>query len=270
MHHFTPSRIAALVFAACAAGLTGSAGAALVDTRVDTDATGAAVDGTISPNEYGTGNAYSYTGGGGGFGGTVGGGTIYFNSDATNLYIGFSAGAAVNDLVAILLDTRAGGFTDAQMNDNSDGGRRALSQLAINADDAFDPNFLPDFGLILANFGSVFFELTADPNPLNFLNFDGNGAFPREYSIPLATLGLTAGDDVGFIVAYIADSGFASNESIPAYGPLNSGGNPGFDSTSAGYGNYNAFTVYEDAVVPEPTALAMIAPAALLLSRRRR
>ncbi len=248
------NRRTALLAAIASLALVSPALADLIDTRIDTDATGATVDGIISTDEYGLGNAYSYTGAGTGFGGTVGTGTIYFNSDATNLYIGFNAGAAVNDLVAILLDTREGGFTDAQMNDNSDGGRRAVSQLAINADDVFDPNFLPDFGLVFATFGSVLFELTADPDPLNFLNFDGNGAFPREYAIPLATLGVAPGGNVGFIVAYTADSTFGSNESIPAYEPLNSGPNPGFDATSAGYGNYNVFTVYEEATFVEGDA----------------
>ena len=40
-----------------------------------------------------------YAGGGSGFGGTVGAGSISFDSDNTNLYIRFTAGNALNDLV---------------------------------------------------------------------------------------------------------------------------------------------------------------------------
>lgn len=237
----------------------------LVDTRVDTTPMGAVIDGAISPDEYGPGNSYSYMGGGTGFGGTVGNGILYMQSDANNLYIAFAPGADVNDLVTIMLDTRAGGYTDADMNDTADGGRRAVSNLSANADDAFDPNFLPDFGLVFASWGSVLFELNAgtDPGHLNFLNFDGSGVFPREYAIPLATLGVSPGGAVDFFVAYIADSGFGSNESIPAYGPLNSGDNPGFGDTSAGYGNYNRFVV-----VPEPASVLALLLLGGLIRRR--
>ncbi|MBK9121068.1 MAG: hypothetical protein IPM18_15915 [Phycisphaerales bacterium] len=248
-----------------AIGLTVPALAGLVDTRIDTSPTGAVVDGVISPGEYGPGNSYSYGGGGSGFGGTVGNGTLFMKSDANFLYIAFQPGAAVNDLVTIMLDTRAGGYTDADMNDTADGGRRAVSNLSANANDPFDPAFLPDFGLVFASWGSVLFELTAgtDPGHLNFLDFNGSGALPREYAIPLATLGVAPGGAVDFFVAYIADSGFGSNESIPAYSPLNSGDNPGFGDTSAGYGNYNRFVV-----VPEPTAALALLVVAGLIRRR--
>lgn len=238
--------------------------AGLVDTRIDSNADGATVDQTIGAGEYGAGNAYSYTGGGSGFSGAVGNGVLYLESDATNLYVGLQAGGALNDLVTILLDTKAGGYTDAGMNDNGDGGRRASTQQSINADDAYAPGFLPDYSLIIANFGTVFFQLEADPNPITFIHFDGTNTQPvREYAIPLATLGLTAGSGkVDFLVAYIADSGYGSNESIPAYAPLNGGANPGFDPVSAGYGNFNRF------YLPEPTTAALLGLGLLAVRRR--
>jgi len=246
------------------AALAAPALAGLVDTRSDTNGDGATVDQTISGGEYGAGNAYSYGGGGNGFGGTVGNGILYMESDATNLYVAFSAAGTIDNLVTVMLDTKSGGFTDAGMNDNSDGGRRASSQQSINADDAYAPGFLPDYSLIIGNFGTVLFELTADPNPLNFLAFDGTNTQPvREYAIPLASLGLTAGSGhVDFFVAYISDSGYGSNESIPAYVPLNSGPNPGFDPVSAGYGNFDRFNL------PEPTTALLLGLAALALRRR--
>lgn len=254
-----------LIAASVLAMIGGAARADLIDTRVDTTAGGAAVDQAIGADEYGAGNAYSYRGGGGGFGGTVGNGVVYMNSDDTTLYVGFEAGNAVNDLVTILLDTRAGGYTDAMMDDSGDGGRRASSQQSINADDAYDANFLPDFSIIIGNFGTVFFQLEAAPTPLTFLNFDGTSTQPvREYAIPLATLGVGPGGNVDFFVAYIADSGFGSNESIPAYEPLNGGANPGFDPVSAGYGNFDRFTT-----IPEPMTLALVLVGALAGLRRR-
>jgi|CXWL01.1.fsa_nt_gi hypothetical protein len=238
----------------------------LIDTRTDTTGAGATVDQVISANEYGPGNSYSYTGGGSGFGGTLGGGVLYMESDATNLYIGLSMGNAMNDLVAILLDTKAGGFTDAGMSDNGDGCRRALTELSVNADDAYDPNFLPDYGVCLGNFGSVYFELTAVA-PINFLDFNGTGSQPvREYTVSLASLGVSAlQPNIDFFAAYISDSGFGSNESIPAYAPLNGGPNPGFEFSSPGYGNYDRFTI-----APEPGTLTLLAIGGLALIRRRR
>lgn len=220
---------------------------------------------------------FNYTGAGSGFGGTVGAGVISFDSDATNLYIRLTPGAALNDLAAIFLDTRAGGFTDADMDDQADGGRRALSQLANAADDAFDPNFLPDFGIVSGGFGTVMFELNAGntPNHLNFLDFQGSNPVVNDvngYAIPLALLGMAPGDHVDFFVAYTSDSGYMSNESIPAFDPLQAGGNPGFGdgqfggtNGSAGVGNYNRFVT-----IPTPGTLALIGLGGLVSARRRR
>ena len=65
-------------------------------------------------------------------------------------------------------------------------------------------------------------------------------------------------------MSYSADSGYGSNESIPAYAPLNGGANPGFDPTSAGYGDHDRFNT------PEPTTLSLIGIGALVLIRRKR
>lgn len=222
------------------------------------------IDTTLG-NTIGT---YNYTGGGSGFGGTVGNGTFSMDSDSTNLYIRMTFGGGLNDLVTIMLDSRAGGFVDAQMDDQADGGRRAVSQLANNTNDAFDPAFLPDFGLVLGGFGSVLFELNAGNTPghLNFVSFDASTSQPvRDFVIPLATLGAGAGSNIDFFVAYTSDSGFLSNESIPAYAPLNGGGNPGFDGPSPGFGNYDRFVV-----VPTPGAIALSGIAGLVAIRRRR
>jgi hypothetical protein len=217
---------------------------------------------------------YNYAGAGSGFGGTLGAGGISLDSDASNLYLRFTAGGSLNDLVAIFIDSRVGGFTDADMNDQADGGRRALSQLANATDDAFDADFRPDFGVIIGNFGTVFFELTAGNSDghLNFLAFDAGTALPRDFSVSLSTLGLGAGSTMKFAAAYVSDSGYLSNESIPAYSALQSNGNPGFGDGqfggtvgSPGLGNYNQFTV-----VPTPGVITLAGLAGLAGLRRRR
>ncbi|CAN0370390.1 unnamed protein product, partial [Ectocarpus sp. 4 AP-2014] len=84
-------------------------------------------------------STYSYTGGGSGFGGPLGGATLYMESDASNLYFGLSpVGTLGSNLITIFLDTGAAGFTDdSTMTDVSDGGRRVASQLTRDSTDNF-------------------------------------------------------------------------------------------------------------------------------------
>lgn len=246
--------------------MAGAAQASLSFSVTDTTLSGAAIDNVQGAGEYGSG-LYNYTGGGSGFGGTLGNGTIWMDSDLSNLQIAFQPGNNLNDVMVVYLDTKAGGVTDAMMNDQADGGRRAVSNLSLNVDDAFP--ILPDYAVVFGNFGIVLFELTAGNTDghLNFLNFEANGGSGptfREYNIPLATLGMTAGGSVDWFAAYCSESGFNSNESMPA-GAINGGANPGFDGPSAGYSNHNRFTT-----VPTPGAMTLLGVAGLLVARRRR
>ena len=103
---------------------------ALVTSHVDASSTtGATVDGTIGGSEY---NGYSYSGASGSgssFGGALGSGTLFFESDATNLYVGLDCGNLGTNIVAVFLDTKSGGFSnDSTLGDTVDGGRAVASR----------------------------------------------------------------------------------------------------------------------------------------------
>lgn len=249
-----------VLFAAC------TCQAALVTTHTDADrGVGATVDGVINAGEYST---YSYTGGGSGFGGALGSGTLYLESDATNLYFGFQPGGTINNLVAVFLDTRAGGFSDdTGMYDVADGGRRVASQLSRDAQDnlPIEADFVLEFGNSFTNG----FELTpgtmAAPGSLNFFAPTSAAGAAREASIPLSFLGLSEGDTVDFFAVLISDSGFSSNEGLPDPG---FGSNPGFGSGSVTWADHHQFIVAVPEVSPA-VVLPFVTAFGLARSRRR-
>lgn len=258
---------AALVLAA------GAMARPVVDTVTDMspNTTNVVVDGVLGVDEYGPGNSYFFAGGGSGFGGTLGAGRIYMDQDANNLYIAIQLGGALNDNVAIWLDTRAGGFTDADMNDTGDGGRAVSSNLSRDAIDVFDAGFLPDYSVITGGFGQVTFQLNAgtEPNHLIFEQysgqFTGNDAnLVRE--IVLSKAQYNIGDGFRFLAGYISDSGFVSDETVPSQG-FTGQGNPGFGDPAGtlAWLNYNEFNK-----IPAPGAAAVLGLGLAALARRRR
>ena len=262
--------IVALSFGVLAAG----ANAGLVDLRQDANGstTSFTNDGLIGANEYGAGNVQNYQGVGTGFGGVLGGnGRMYMDFDTNNLFVGFKAGNNLNDLVVMFLDTRAGGFTDAQMNDNADGGRRVTSNITLNDDDQWDPDFLPDYSVVIASWGIVTFELNAGNTDghLIFKEFFGSSAgndpnVAREVALSKATYNIGTG--FNWMAYYISDSNYASDETMPGQSWSGSG-NPGFGNGGVRQAlGYNRFEV-----VPEPGTMAAIGLGlAGLLARRRR
>jgi hypothetical protein len=281
MRHFAMRSLLSGMMLACIGTL---AHAQLQTTRTDLNPTTSNFvrDGVISANEYGSGNAYVYTGGGTGFGGPVGTGSLYMDFDSANLNIGFQFGtgpnndAQLNDIAVIYFDTRAGGFGDAEMNDTADGGRTAVSNLARDSNDAFP--FQADYAVAIGNFGIVQFELAAGGNnSLVFKAFDaGNGnayqtnsvSGARETSILKSDAGITGAFD--FFVAYTSGDGFLSDEAIPAQ-PFSGSGNLGY-GTIGGTNSWTNFNRFQP--VPSPASWSIFAlgslPLISVLRRRRK
>lgn len=242
------------------AAFASSAQAGLIQTLVDSNSQASNVvdDGFHNNAEY---EANYSNGGGSGFGGVFGPSTVSIDADASNIFFGSNAITQNmgSNVIVIYLDTKAGGFTDATMNDTSDGGRNAVTNLAANAEDFFPDGFEADYAVMFGNGFALSFELTSGS-----LIFQGNNDGASEVTVSRASLGLGSGN-VGFnwFGAYISDSGFNSNESVP-FQDFNGGGNPGFD-TGSNYANYNRFEA-----VPEPASMTALALGALGLIRRRR
>lgn len=250
--------------------LNSMASAQLMDVRTDFNplTSNFVKDGVISADEYGDANAHVYTGAGTGFGGTVGNGSLYMDFDATNLYVGFQFGNNLNDVAVIFFDTKAGGFTDATMNDTSDGGRSLITNLTRDSNDVFP--FEADYALIIGGFGAVTFELTSES--LNFQQFDGTftGSDPTQArEVSIAKSDFEIGSSFDFFVAYGSESNFMSDEAMPGQ-TFSGSGNIGFGgSGDVVWSRYNRFQA-----VPGPGALSVFALGGLpilgaLLRRRR-
>lgn len=239
-----------------------AANAQLIQTLHDMNPTSSSVvlDQTVNSGEYAANFA---NGGGTGFGGTLGNGILSMDASSSSLHVGFTQGASLNDVVVVYLDTRAGGFTDATMDDQSDGGRKAVTNLGLAGNENFPTDFLADFAIVFASFGSLSFELTS--GTLNYMNNFVAGGTNREVTISKADLGITSDNfGVNWFAAYVSETNWLSNESMPANADLNAGGNPGH----SGIGTYNTYNRFE--AVPEPASLTALGLGALALIRRRR
>lgn len=242
-------------------------------------------------------HATSYAGNGAtGFGGTLGNGTLNVTSTPDG-GITFSLAPALrgtnntldNNVVALYLDTKAGGSAStALFADSGDGGRIAISgenpaNAAPNRSVAtFAPGFGADYALAIEqNFVGVFDLSTgATGGSFNFL-FGQNQTTPP-YTITLtptqaASIGINPGGTVNFVGSLIATGGFRSNEtigpSVSVPGPITGGGtNPGNEGTVT-FSSSDSYTL-APAPVPEPSGLVslLVATSVLggLIAARRR
>ncbi len=214
--------------------------AALITTHSDAYVSSPSVDGVISPNEYGPGNSYSFTGGGTGFGGQLGPATMYMKSDAFYLYVGFSNLGIPGDgnQYVVYFHTRPGGFqpNGTDMNDTSDGGRSNVSRLSTDGTEYVSffngSTNAADFALLFNNQTNGFqalFELRGAGNSHLVVPRVASslGASQVEFRVALDTLSVTNGGVIDFTAIEISSTGFLSNEGIPN---PNLGANPGFNT----------------------------------------
>ena len=232
--------------------------AALITNRTDNDNAAATVNGSIGTSEYGPANAYSFTGGGSGFGGQLGPATLYVNSDASTLYLGFSGLGipADSNQYVVYFHTRGGGYqpNGVDMSDTSDDGRRNTARLSLSGEEAVTfsdggSSNRPDFALTFCNAGvvtggfSALFELTGAGTNLGLVSHTaaGLGTPTPEFSVSLASLGIGNGSNVDLAAFEISATGFMADEGLPATGL---GGNPGFNAGNTNlFPDFHRFTV---------------------------
>lgn len=225
---------------------------ALITSHSDAYIGSAVIDGTISANEYGPGNAYSFTGGGSGFGGQLGPSTMYMKSDSLYLYVGFANLGVPNDgnQYLVYLHTRAGGFqpNGTEMDDVSDGGRANASRLSLNGAEYVSfyngATNKPDFALLFNNESpgfSALFDLKGAGSNHDLISHSVSalGSAQVEFRIALNDLAITSGGTVDFTALEISSTSYLSNEGLPYQGFSS---NPGFnDGNTTIYSNFHRF-----------------------------
>lgn len=248
-----------------ALALAGTAFAGLADQQTDANpgASSFVDDGTVNVGEY----AATYTNGGGsGFGGALGNGSISMDTDGTNLYIGVSLAGGGNNVV-LWLDTGEGGQQRSDMNDTADTGRNQISNFYFEGAQLSFPTRV-EYGIIFEEGNGTVAFITNDGNTPGHLTFDifsnDQTSTNFEVAVPLASLG--SPEYVNFFSGLISGSFFASNETLPAQPDYNAADNPGFASPETS----NSWTEFNQFVLPTPGATALFGLAALGATRRRR
>jgi len=234
------------------------ANAALVTSHTETSISSALVDGIISADEYGTGNSYSFTGGGAGFGGQLGPATMYLKTDTTYLYVGFSNLGVPSDgnQYIVYFHTRAGGFQpdgiqmdDGTVSNPSDDGRRNVSKLSLNGTEFVTfhngSTNAADFALLFNNRGdpdgfTAMFDLKGAGNAHVNLprTVAGLGTSQMEIRFALSDLAIAHGGTIDFTAIEISNTGYLSNEGLPN---PNLATNGGFNGGTITYSNFHRF-----------------------------
>ncbi|SHE61081.1 Por secretion system C-terminal sorting domain-containing protein [Psychroflexus salarius] len=205
----------------------------------------------------------TYSGNGNsGFAGPIGGSTLEFDDDGTTITGTFTKGAGdFNDVMVIYISTGASGrsIIDADVNDQNDDNRRAISSAGV---DASDINFPSGFEAThaIGVYSNVFGGLYSIPatgtignNGLTYLSPVGQPLTPSDasftFSFDWSEIGLTSSDSFEFIVVYMnGGNGFLSDE---AYGDGIASGNPGSANvTFTSFRNYPFYYVYDNSWTP--------------------
>lgn len=214
--------------------------------------------------------------GNGSFNGAIGNGSLVLSNNATTLFGKLTTGAGLSGNAFVLfIEAGGGGFsTTAGFTDTGDQLRKAISGLdggsrsTLNFASGFAPNFAislqPGAGInfgglwSLVNAGSHAFQTSIGLTPTGS---DAAGVY--NFSLSLASLGLSAGQSLDLFGYQISTTGYSSAETI-------GGGLTG----SIGYGNtqtQTSFSTYTITPVPEPTTMALAGSGlALLYVLRRR
>ncbi|MGB2087343.1 MAG: hypothetical protein ACPHVL_01770, partial [Psychroflexus salarius] len=205
----------------------------------------------------------TYSGNGNsGFGGPIGGSTLEFDDDGTTITGTFTKGAGgFNDAMVIYISTGAAGrsIINADVNDQADDNRRAISSAGGNASDiSFPSGFEATHAVSILN--STFGGLWSIPatgtignNGLTYVDAVGeptnNTDASFTFSFDWSEIGLTSSDSFEFIVVYMnGGNGFLSDE---AYGDGIASGNPGSANvTFTSFRNYPFYYVYDNTWTP--------------------
>ncbi len=168
-----------------------------------------------------------------GFGGTIGNGSLTISDNGTDITLALATAGSFNDILVVYFDSKTGGFANTTtFNDQSDGGRRAISGKSGSGTSnvSFPDGFNADYGLAWGNFGSVLFELAAGgDNSLVFKNFN---ASTSTVTFPKSMLGIDGAVIFKLIGTYVAESAYRSNEALVENigNGSEGGGNFGFNS----------------------------------------
>lgn len=183
-----------------------------------------------------------------GFGGTVGQGSMTVSDDRSTITFTLNRGGGdLNDAVVIYIDSRSGGFSStANFTDDADGLRKAISGKdgENRASLTFPTGFLPDFAIAFDKDFAGIWELV-ESGPHNYqasanLTPGGNSSSPTfTVSTARTNIGSTSGTiNFKFLVTYISETAYRSNEFIGDGGPA---ANPGFgDYTATSFSSYTS------------------------------
>ena len=192
-----------------------------------------------------------------GFGGPVGNGTLTLDDDGTDLTGTFTPGTGQtlgNNVLVVYVDSRPGGVNSTTtLNDQADGGRRAVSGAGGSGRTVanFPTGFGADVALAISGGTTGGFAGVFDlANATNFA-FTGSTAFANSNGTITFTIPLSAFDvqnaTTSLVGTLISESAFRSNETLGTAADSDAGAtNPGFTGTL----NFNNAIVYTGDPVP--------------------